>query len=138
MDRNDKARQEFAHKAFQTAVRMGKAYAIDRFASPIQQGSLVLWATPHDMVWQVIDVKPVLDVRQPPGLMTLVMHCEVPVQFIAGQPAMGLVVVGRQNAPGHAQLDTPQIASGPPAEAPTGQPEALDDDSEPDPKDRTQ
>ena len=134
-NREQKARQEFAHQSFAAAVAAGRAAPMDRFGKPLVQGALALWKPPHDMVWEATEIKPVLDVRQPPGLMAVTFSCSVQVTMAAGQPVMGLVVVGHQNAPGHAQLDTPQMIDTRPGDAPAPDPDALMPDTEPDPRD---
>ena len=114
MDRNEQARQEFAlaqqRRAFAQAVTSGQAAVLDRLAQPVAKGALVLWRPPHDLIYEVVDVAPVLDPRQPPGLVQLTLMSTAPVTFYAGQPAMSLVVIGQQHAEGHAELTTPSGA----------------------------
>lgn len=92
MDRNEKARAEFAAKQFENGVRDGKITIHDRFGNPLQVGSLAVWHPPYDLVWQVKEITPSLDPNQPPAIKVSLI-AEVPAQFRAGIKAMDLIVV---------------------------------------------
>lgn len=138
MDRNAKALDEFkqakARQQFAQALAAGTTAPLDRFANPIKAGSLMLWHLPHDMVWEVKDVSPVLDPRVPPGVVRLKLECILPCDVVAGNVNIGMVVVGRQNAPGHAQLDTSVMTEQSAEVAPDGNVEGQTPDSEPEPE----
>lgn len=115
MDRNQQARDQFQlaqqRAAFARALSSGQVKILDRFANPIEKGSLVMWRTPFDLVWEVKDVVPVLDPNMPVGIVRYILECAVPVDLNPQVPQMAMTVCGRQNAPGHAQLDTPEAKS---------------------------
>lgn len=122
MDRNERARQQFAAQqqyvaqmraqlaVFTQDFASGKAAALDRFASAIKVHDLLLWHPPHDLVYEVTKVEPILNPApgQPIGLIQITVELTAPVQLMAGQPAMGIVIVGHQHAPGQAELNTPE------------------------------
>lgn len=113
VDRNQQARDRFAlqqeaariRRQFVADVTAGHVQVIDRIAQPITIGALVIYRPPHDFVYEVADIKPVLDPRAQPGLVELTLRCQVPVTFMANVPIMGMIRVGTQQAPGHASLD---------------------------------
>lgn len=140
-DRNDRAREAFgaqqAQQAYVAQVRAklamfaqdfaaGKAVALDRFASAIKAHDLILWHPPHDLVYEVTKIEPMLNPApgQPIGLIQITVELTAPVQLMAGQPAMGMVIVGHQRGPGDAELHTPEGQSDnppiPPASGPVG------------------
>jgi hypothetical protein len=138
MDRNERARQQLAaQQQFVTQMRAklaafaqdfasGKAAPLDRFATAIKEHDLILWHPPHDLVYEVTKVEPILNPApgQPVGLIQITVTLTAPVQLMAGQPAMSMVVVGHQHAPNEAELNTPegqgQNVPIPPASGPLG------------------
>lgn len=127
-DRNQQARDAFAVGAQQRRMReqlqqmfavfagdyaAGKVGVIDRFAVRIKKGDLVLWTPPHQLVYEVVDIQPILQPmqNQPIGQIQVVLHLTAPVTFMAEQPAMGMIVVGHQSDPEHAELTTPTGAT---------------------------
>lgn len=105
-DRNEIAR---AQQRAATAIRAslaafagdfaaGKAAVLDRFAQKIKEHDLVLWHPPHDMVYEVIKIDPILAVipNQPIGMIRVRLEMMAPVDFMAGQPAMSMIIVGHQ------------------------------------------
>lgn len=113
LDRNQQVRDDFRrrqelHKLqqqFAQALAAGQVSVIDRIGQKIEQGALVVYRPPHDFVYEVKSITPILDPRVPPGQVQIVLDCTVPVVFMAGQPIMGMIRVGTQHAPGHASLD---------------------------------
>lgn len=121
MDRNERARQQFAAQqqivaqmrvqlaAFAQDFASGRAAVLDRFATAVKTHDLVLWHPPHDLVYEVVKIEPILNPapNQPIGLIQVTLTLTAPVQLMAGQPAMSVVVVGHQHAPDQAELSTP-------------------------------
>jgi hypothetical protein len=137
MDRNERARQQLAAQTqfvnqmraklavFAQDFATGKAAPLDRFATAIKPQDLILWHPPHDLVYEVVKVEPILNPapNQPIGLIQITVNMTAPVQLMAGQPAMGIVIVGHQRAPGDASLNTPDGQSENPPIPPAGGPE---------------
>lgn len=88
---------------------------IDRFGVPLTPKDLVLYRPPMDLIFRVEDVKPVVDPRAPPGMVTLVLSVVTTVHVPAGQPQINMVVVG--------------VAEEQPADPPADPPSALVDDA---------
>lgn len=123
-DRNERVRQHFAQQqrivaqirasiaAFAQDFASGKAAVLDRFASTVKVHDLVLWHPPHDLVYEVTKIDPILDVdiNAPIGQIRVTLELMAPVNFLAGQPAMSMVVVGHQIATDQAELHTPEGA----------------------------
>lgn len=102
-----------AMRAFQGAFQRGEAVVRDRFGNAVVSGALVLYKPPVDMVFRVVSAVPVLDPRQPPGLVTLTVQVEAPVTVRVGVPTANVIVVQGVGADG-----TP----GPPEETPVAVP----------------
>ena len=146
MDRNERARQQLAAQtqfvnqmraklaAFAQDFASGKAAPLDRFATAIKPQDLILWHPPHDLVYEVVKVEPILNPapNQPIGLIQITVNMTAPVQLMAGQPAMGIVVVGHQRSPGDAALNTPEGQSENPPIPPAPGPEGHDPQGEAD------
>lgn len=66
-DRNDQARMAQAQQQFAQQLAAGNISARDRFGSPITKGSIIIWDANQQVVWEVVDVAPVLDPSAPPG-----------------------------------------------------------------------
>lgn len=104
MDRNHQAKNEFAQQQhlaklrrdFAAAIATGQAKCLDRFSQPLETGCLVVWKTPEDLVWLVKDVKPLLDPKQPPGLVEMTLTLTVPVLFRVNEPITPMIRVGQQ------------------------------------------
>jgi len=104
MDRNQRARDQFAaqqeitkmRQQFAAAVASGQAKVLDRFSVPIEAGSLVVWKCPQDWVWAVTDVKPMLDPRQAPGLVEITFTATVPAVCRVNSPIVEMIHVGKQ------------------------------------------
>jgi hypothetical protein len=112
IDRNQKAKDEFASaqrrkqmKDFAEAARAGHVGVGDRFGNRLEPKQLVVWiAPPHGMIYEIVSVDPVLDPNAPPGLMRVTLTMTAPVTYRAGQNAVDITVVGRQEELGHAEL----------------------------------
>ncbi len=120
-----------ASRAFGAAVRDGLVSALDRFGQPITAGTLVLYRSNVDVVFQVLDVKPVLDPRVPTGAVTLVLAVEIPLTVPVRQPIVTLVKIGArpvgQEAAGVTSDLTPVAAAEAGPEAAPGPPLVLSD-----------
>jgi hypothetical protein len=142
MDRNERARQQFGQQqrqsqmvaqiraalaAFAQDFAAGKAAVLDRFATVVKPHDLVLWHPPHDLVYEVTKIEPILDVvpNAPIGQIRVTLELTAPVNFLAGQPAMSMVVVGHQIDRESAELTTPTGARG--DNAPVAGPEPVGD-----------
>lgn len=98
MDRNREAQLRAAMQQFGNAVARGEAAVLDRFGSLIKTGDLVIWRPPHDLIFKVVDVKPVLDPRAQPGMIQMMFEVQVPVAGLAGLPNMGMILCGHSSA----------------------------------------
>jgi len=139
MDRNERARQQLAAQqqiitqiraqlaAFAQDFASGRAAVLDRFATAVKPHDLVLWHPPHDLVYEVVQIDPILNPapNQPIGMIQVTLTMTAPVQFLARQPAMSMVIVGHQHAPDQAELATPAGTSeNAPPPPPLPEPEA--------------
>jgi len=68
--------------------------ARDRFGVPIAKGDLVTYRPGMDLVFEVVDVKPVLDPRAPVGAVVVLLAVSVPLNTMANQPIAEILVVG--------------------------------------------
>lgn len=84
--------------AFAADFAMGKAVVIDRFARRITPHDLVLWHPPHDLVYEVVKIEPILEAipNTPLGQIRVTLELTAPVDFLANHPAMSVLVVGHQ------------------------------------------
>lgn len=146
MDRNEAARAQqrvvqnirASLAAFAGDFAAGKAVVLDRFAMRVKAHDLVLWHPPHDMVYEVVKIEPILELipNQPIGMIRVVLEMLAPVNFMAGQPAMTMIVVGHQTDATNAELygvdggrrdNEPEAPSGP--RYPTAIEEAIEQES---------
>ena len=113
MDRNQRARDQFAQqqevakmrRQFAQAVAAGQVKVIDRFSKAIEVGSLVVWSLPHDFVWLVQDIKPVLDPNVQPGLVAVTLTATAPDSLCrVNSPITEMIVVGKQPKDGQPAL----------------------------------
>ena len=134
-DRNEKARQEFQmgqeRRKFAHALAAGQTGVVDRFGAMVTQGDLVVWEPANSIVCEVVEVSPVLDPRAPIGLVRMTVTMNAPLTFPAGQPQIGIMRCGRQQAPGHASLETPQGAEAEHPALPSADPAPEDDIEKP-------
>jgi hypothetical protein len=77
-----------ARRQFQQMVALGQIGARDRFGNPIETGDQMMVRLPFDLVYQVVAVNPVMDPREPPGLMDLVCTVTFPLRMRAGEAYM--------------------------------------------------
>jgi len=91
-------------RAFAAAFAAGQLPVRDRFGRPLEKGSLFVWHPPHDLVFQVDDITPILDPNQPPGYVRVTVSMTAPVTWQANQPAPDIIAVGYVKE-GHAVID---------------------------------
>jgi hypothetical protein len=141
MDRNERARQ-IQHLQSQRlqvirALENGTAAARDRFDNKIVKGTLVVWKSPIDHLWVVVDVEAVPITEGAPGTVRLTLQCQVPADMIVNAPNQGFIVVGKSDGAGQSELfnnasDGPAVGEGSHeaviGEAATGEPDASADD----------
>jgi hypothetical protein len=70
------------------------AFPRDRFNNRIGKGQKVLYRNPHDLVWDVVDVQPVLDPRAPTNAVRVVLMATVPIVCPGNQPLMEFLAIG--------------------------------------------
>ena len=125
-DRNAVARQEFADRSANAAVRkaretfvgdfqLGRAGALDRFGNMVREGDSVLFKLPNDPVMEVKSVAPSMDPSHPVGAIKMILTCEIPVLFGANQPSQSMVRIGSRKmiADAEARVAAAQAANGP-------------------------
>lgn len=101
----------------QAKVQSGVIPPRDRFGNAIQPGDLVVYHPPVDLVFQVKDVKPVMDPRAPQGLVNVVLVVEVPVGVNVSQVTGNFIRVGRIQE----QVEAGESVSESSAEEPTSE-----------------
>lgn len=111
-------RLEQLSKAARMAVRNGGGPAVlDRFNNPIPVGGMVIYHPPVDLVYQVVDVRPVMDPRAPKGLATVTLQVQFPIQVPFGHPNMQLLcIAGPQPIAGAEGTDAATDDTNPPAD----------------------
>ena len=74
--------------------------AIDRLGKMIEPGHLILFHTEEDLIFEVVDVRPVLNPGLPQGTqaMQVLLRAEFPVGFLAAQPNRAMVIIGESKA----------------------------------------
>lgn len=116
MDRNTLAKSQFAHQKFAQQFSSGAVHLMDRFNNPIEKGSLVLFRADakFDPIYQVVDVAPILDPTQPPGLVKIVLTMGFATPYHTARPASDLIVVGKSDESGnHASVEGPKMSPPP-------------------------
>ena len=114
--------QAQARQSFAAALAAGDAHAVprDRFGVAIKAGMKVLYRPNVDMIFDVVDVRPVLDPRMPPGIATIVLQAAAPVTARVGQPLVSMIVIATDAPKDGATQDPPP--SGDPVDPPSGDP----------------
>lgn len=101
-----------AQADFARAVQQGMVAPIDRFGNRVRPGMRVLYRPPFDLVYEVDAITPLLDPRQPAGLVTLMLSVKAfPVVVPVGQiyPAI-LVLQPREEPPTSMTESDPAMA----------------------------
>ena len=104
IDRNQKAREEFASKQlthqrrqFQQAFASGAVFVTDRFGNRIEPGDVVVYLPPAaGLVAQIGAVTPVLDPGAQPGFVRVTMVTEIPLTYRGGTVAGDMLVMRKQ------------------------------------------
>src|SRR3990172_2040272 len=89
-----------AKSLFSPFRTLAPAVAIDRLGKLIEPGHLILFHTDEDLIFEVVDVRPVLNPGVPAGMqaMQVVLRAEFPVSFLAAQPNRAMVIIGESKA----------------------------------------
>jgi hypothetical protein len=103
---------------FAAGVRSGEVPALDRFGQPLVVGSFVLYHPSVDLMFQVTEVKPVLDPRAPTGLVTVTLAVEIPITLKAGLAQMALVRLGMAQPVAVPDVERPSPEEEPAASGP--------------------
>lgn len=110
MDRNQRAKAQFAaglnRKRMADAIGTGQVNAVDRFTQPIEVGKLCVYQpNPDIMLWEVTEVRPVLDPGAPPGMVRVTCATSITMVAYVSQPIRNLLIVG--DKPGTQETQTP-------------------------------
>lgn len=94
--RANEQRMAMERQNFAAALSAGarNAQPIDRVGVAIKKDMIVMYRPPQDIFFRVLDVKPVLDPRYPPGLVNVIVGVEFPITLRAGQPQPNMIVIG--------------------------------------------
>jgi hypothetical protein len=85
---------QHAMAQFARDVASGVAVPLDRFRNAITVGDLVLYDPPIPTVFQVESIEPVLDPRQPAGMICLAVTVKLPIYIPVMQATGNLIKVG--------------------------------------------
>ncbi len=66
----------------------------DRFGVPIRVGDLVIHRPEPDPIFEVVDVKPVMNPQMPPGMVIVTLAIQMPVYLSTLQPTGNVMVWG--------------------------------------------
>ena len=75
--------------------------AVDRYGRYIEPGHLVQYHSPIELVFEVVDVRAVLNpvlVAKGMQAMQLTLRAQFPIQIVAAQPDQTLVIIGDSQA----------------------------------------
>lgn len=89
-----------ARRKLANMLQRGEVHLVDRMGVPIQEGDLVMFNPPHQPLGRIVEIKPVVDPQQPPGLAQAVIQFIIPLTARAGIPMQNIVVVGRPEPEG--------------------------------------
>lgn len=103
MSRAEKDRQQAQRELgqqlqkFARDLAAGRTAFVDRFGAKVDKGDYVIYQPPHDLIFEVMDVTPVLDPRVGVvGAVTVRLVSTTDIQFIASQRAMNVIKCGTQ------------------------------------------
>jgi hypothetical protein len=87
-------------RPFKSLPARPPSIAIDRLGKMIEPGHLVMFNSPEDLIFEVADVRPVLNPGIPGGqqAIQILLRAEFPVMFLAAQPNRGMVIIGETQA----------------------------------------
>ena len=85
-----------AEAATQRAIQAGDArvFPVDRFGAPVTPGSKIIYRPEFDFVYDVLEIRPVLDPKAPPGWISVTMVTETTLRIPAGMVQMNMVRIG--------------------------------------------
>lgn len=92
--RNAAAIGKAAQEDMLRRIQSGEIPVLDRMQRPVLKGHLILWEPQYLPVWEVEDVKPILDPRMGPGQVQLTLTCRFPMPVPAGVPLPAYTIVG--------------------------------------------
>jgi len=99
---------------FARQLSEGKTGLLDRFGIKLMPGHYVIYRPTFDLIFEVVDVVPILDASRPPGYLTLKLSCTTSIEFVAGQRGMSLIKCGEKSIEGDTAVIQPP-GSQPPA-----------------------
>ncbi len=87
-------------KAMQAQAMRPPSVAIDRMQRMIEVGHLVMFHNEEDLIFEVVDIRPVLDpnIPQGQGVVTVMLSAQFPVHTHAAMPNRGMIIVGESPA----------------------------------------
>lgn len=96
MNEQQRRQQEMqtAQRRFLQALSAGQVGAKDRFGRAVGPNMKVLFKLPFDLIWDVASVAPMLDPRQPPGLLVVTLIGKCTYTMMANQPDVNMIVMG--------------------------------------------
>lgn len=87
---------------FADAMRRGDIRVLDRLGQHVKPGNQIIFQSGIDTIYEVIDVRPILDPRQPQGLAKVSVAVTFDIPVPVNQPFPPLLVIGQ--APAGASL----------------------------------
>lgn len=100
-----------ARRQLANLVASGQVSLVDRMGTAIQAGDMVMMNLPNQPLGRVVEVKPVIDPNQPPGMAMMVVQFTVPIQARAQVPMPSVVVVARPDTEPDAEGSEPTESS---------------------------
>lgn len=111
-----------AEAATQRAIQAGdtRVFPVDRFGAPVTPGSKIIYRPEFDFVYDVLEIRPVLDPKAPPGWISVTMVTETTLTIPAGMVQMNMVRIGTTESADDSKLSDAPPPPDPPAEPPPG------------------
>lgn len=82
---------------FQAQPPRVPAVAVDRLGKMIEQGHLVLYHSSDDLIYEVVDLRPVLNPAMP-NAMQITLQTSFNVQIMSAVPSRAFIIVGESQA----------------------------------------
>ena len=112
---------------FARQLNEGKTGLLDRFGIKLMPGHYVIYRPTFDLIFEVVDVVPILDATRPPGYLTLKLSCTTSIEFVAGQRGMSLIKCGEKSIEGDTAVIQPPGSVPPEGPPPASDPANLAD-----------
>jgi len=95
----DQAQRELSQQLqkFARDLATGRTGLVDRFGIKITPGCYVMYRPDIDLIFEVVDVVPILDHSRPPGHLRAKLIATSDVEFVAGTRAMTMVKCGEKS-----------------------------------------